>query len=187
MMDVDELESILEGQAETQTIEFKGACGWDVVRMAKDILALSNVQDGGVIVIGVEDGTYKRQGVDAAQMQTFNVETMRDQMAAYADPHVNFVVEYPADSVGKRYVVIRVRSFEEIPVICRKDSQDTRAGVLYYRNKNRRIESAPISNSYDMRDVIEMATVRMMQRKQRFGYAVPAGAGQKFTEELGGL
>jgi hypothetical protein len=43
---------LLEAQAESQTLEFKAACNWDISRMAKDILALSNVQDGGVIIIG---------------------------------------------------------------------------------------------------------------------------------------
>jgi predicted HTH transcriptional regulator len=185
-MDTDELESILEGQAETPSVEFKGACSWDVGRLAKDILALSNVQDGGVIIIGVEDDTFKRQGVDAAQMQSFKIEVMRDQMAAFADPHVNFTVEF-SDIGGKAYVLIRVRTFEEIPVICRKDSKDTQAGRIYYRNKNRRVESAPVSNSYDMRDIVEVATVRMMQRKQRFGYIVTPASKQQFDEELGGL
>jgi predicted HTH transcriptional regulator len=147
-MDTDELESILEGHAETPSVEFKGACSWDVGRLAKDILALSNVQDGGVIIIGVEDDTFKRQGVDAAQMQSFRIEVMRDQMAAFADPHVNFTLEFPCDIGGKAYVLIRVQTFEEIPVICRKDSKDTQAGRIYYRNKNRRVESAPVSNSY---------------------------------------
>jgi hypothetical protein len=91
-------------------------------------------------------------------------------MAGFADPHVNLSVEVGTDSIGKRYVAIRVRPFEEIPVICRKDSNDTRAGIIYYRNRSRRIESAPVSNSYDMRDIIEVATVRMMQRRQQFGH-----------------
>jgi predicted HTH transcriptional regulator len=132
-MDTDELESILEGHAETPSVEFKGACSWNVSWLAKDILALSNVQDGGVIIIGVEDDTFKRQGVHEAQRQSFKVEMMRDQMAAFADPHVNFVVEFPSDIGGNTYVVIRVQTFEEIPVICRKDSKETQAGKIYYR------------------------------------------------------
>ena len=45
-MNTQELEAILEGGTETQKIEFKGACDWNVRSLAKDILALSNVQEG---------------------------------------------------------------------------------------------------------------------------------------------
>jgi hypothetical protein len=38
-----------------------------------------------------------------------------------------------------------------------------------------------------MRDIVEVATVRMMQRKHRFGYIVTPASKQKFDEELGGL
>jgi predicted HTH transcriptional regulator len=186
-MNTEELESLLQAQTETPTVEFKGACNWEVGKLAKDILAISNVQDGGNIIIGVEDQTYARQGVTKVQKATFVLDTMKDQMAAYADPHVNFLVEFAVDAHGNEYVVIRVYQFEEIPVICRKDGTDTRAGVVYYRNKNRRVESAPVSNSYDMRDIIELATVRMMQRKQRFGYVVGPADKQKFDNELKGL
>jgi predicted HTH transcriptional regulator len=61
-MNTQELEQILEGGTETQRIEFKGACDWSVRLLAKDILALSNVRDGGYIVVGVEDETFNRQG-----------------------------------------------------------------------------------------------------------------------------
>jgi predicted HTH transcriptional regulator len=186
-MTTQELEEKLEGAAETQTIEFKGACDWNVISFAKDILALANVQDGGYIIIGVEDGTFKRQGISNHQKMTYNIDIMRDQMTSFADPHVNFTVEFPPDRNDIEYAVIRVFQFEEIPVICRKNSGDTKAGLIYYRNKNRRVESAPVSNSYDMRDIIELATVRMMQRKTELGFRVEQSVKKKLDEELKGL
>ena len=202
-MNTDELEARLEGQAETQSLEFKAASPWDVTKLAKDIIALANVQDGGLIIIGVEDGTFVRQGVPPEQSSTFRLEVMKDQMAAYADPHINFSVEFPQDRDGRLYVVIRVLPFEEIPVICKRDSQETQAGTIYYRNRNRRVESARVSNSYDMRDIIEVATVRMMERKRRLGFTISAQPSSptiserarptssidsnKFDEELDGL
>lgn len=199
-MTADELESQLEGQAETQNLDFKGASPWDVTRFARDILAFSNVQDGGRIVIGIEDKTLVRQGITDAVKQTYNIDIMRDQMSSYADPHVDFSVEFPTDRDGREYACIRIEPFVEIPVICRRDSVDTQAGALYYRNRNRRMESARVSNSYDMREIIEVATVRMMRRKQQVGFDVAAatatenvGAAQEATArnelnaELGGL
>lgn len=171
-MTTEELESKLEGGVETPTLDIKSACNWDVASFAKDILAMSNVHDGGYIIIGVEDKTFVRQGIDSRHKATYNIDIMRDQMAPYADPHVNFTVEFPKDSKGKEYAVIRVLSFEEIPVICRKDSKDTQAGAIYYRDKTKRVNHSTVSNSYDMRDIISTATVRMMQRMTEVGFNV---------------
>jgi predicted HTH transcriptional regulator len=182
VMNTQELETHLQGQIELPTLDFKAASNWEVLGYAKDILAFSNVQDGGLIVIGVADGTFERQGTTQAQRDTYKIDTMRDQMTSFADPHVNFSVDFPTDNFGKQYVCIRIEPFEEIPVICRKDSADTRAGVIYYRNRNRRIESAAVSNSYDMREIIEVATVRMMQKKQRAGFSVDAKIARREDE-----
>jgi predicted HTH transcriptional regulator len=163
---------------------------WDHKTLARDILAMSNVRDGGTIVIGVEDGTFKRVGVDAATRGTYNVEVMRDQMAQYADPHVRFSVSYPPDLNGLQYVAIEVESFDETPVICRKDSKDTREGAVYYRSNRRRMESAEVRSSYDMRDILIVAATRTRQRLQALG-VLPDVASQalavRLDDELGGL
>jgi predicted HTH transcriptional regulator len=168
-MTIEELESKLEGGAETQTFEVKGPYDWDVKSLAKDILAMSNVQEGGDLVIGIEDGSFKRHGVTAAQKATYNEDIMKDQMAAYADPHVDFHVSLVIDDAKKEYIVITVLPFEEIPVICRKDGSDTKRGCVYYRNKSGRVQSAPVSSSYDMREIITSATAKMMKRLTRMG------------------
>src|SRR3989344_4399224 len=186
-MTPEELESILQGQEETQRIEFKRSVPWNENWLAKDILAMSNVQDGGYIIIGVDD-PFNRLGVSQEIIETYKVDDMKDQMTKFADPHVDFSVVVQHDAGGLNYVVIYVRPFEEIPVICRKDSGETKAGTLYYRNKNRRVESAHVSNSYDMRNIIETATIKMMQRKEWQGYSVNQTTRiSRLEEELDGL
>lgn len=189
-MTTEELEAKLEGGTETQTIEFKGACNWDDKIFAKDILAMSNIQDGGFIIVGMKelgDGTFEREGITEEIKASYKIDEMKDQMTKYADPHVNFVVDFSKDRNGKEYAIIRVFQFEEVPVICRKDSTDTKAGVVYYRNKNRRVESAQVSNSYDMRDIIKIATVKMMKRKTELGFTVKQSVKKKLDDELKGL
>jgi predicted HTH transcriptional regulator len=192
-MTTDELEAHLDGQAETQNLDFKSSCPWDVKRFAKDILAFSNVRDGGLIIVGVVDGTFAREGISDEHRATYKIDVMRDQMTSYADPHTNFSIEFPADRNGLVYGAIRIEPFDSVPTICRRDSHDTQAGAIYYRNLNRRMESAHISNYHDMRELIETATVHMMRRmqKQGFGPAVEVQQAQDakvaYEKELGGL
>src|SRR5713101_7595396 len=91
-MDLSDFEVLVEGSEESQSLDFKGPCMWDVKALAKDILAFTNVQDGGFIVIGFDDGTFERRGVTDEQAESFNQEPMQDQMSDYADPHVKFSV-----------------------------------------------------------------------------------------------
>ncbi len=186
-MNTDALESFLEGGCETERIEFKRAGNWDKDLLVKDILALSNVIDGGYIIVGVEDATFLRQGVTPAQKETYNIDIMRDQVSPYADPCVNFRVFTPKDKDGREFVVIRVYQFEELPVICKKDGRDIVAGRIYYRNSNRRVESGPISSSYDMRNIILAATVRMMQKMHQIGFTGATSFKEELNNELEGL
>ena len=188
-MTLGELNSKLEGGAETQTFEVKDACDWNVVSLAKDILAMSNVQYGGDIIIGIEDGSFERKGINANQKATYNIDIMKDQLAPYADPHVNFKVNFITDKIGMEYAVITVFPFNEIPVICRKDCKDTKAGSIYYRNNNGRVQSARVSNSYDMRDIITNATVKMMEKINKAGLTVKGATSIEdiLNDELEGL
>src|SRR5687768_11824861 len=132
-MNTDELESLLEGASETSSLEFKDDIPWNVLVFVKDILAMSNIQDGGVIIIGVEDGTWKRKGLNASNRSTYVLGTMLDQISAYADPQANFLIDFPVDRNRVQYGAINVRPFEEVPVICKRDGNDIQAGVIYYR------------------------------------------------------
>lgn len=186
---------MLRGSTETPTIEIKAAGPWSAPLLAKDILAMSNVRDGGHIIIGLEDGTFERQGLTPEQRATYDINRMRDQMAKFADPKVVFVVEFPKDVAGKEYAVIRVLPFDEVPVICAVDAADLLKGRLYYRNTNGKVESAPVSNAHDMRDIITTAAQRLMRRLSAAGFTVttePDSAEEKraresLKKERGGL
>lgn len=188
-MTIEELEQLLEGGAETQRVDFKESCNWDVAKFAKDVLAFSNVKDGGYIILGVKEmgDHFEQAGVIMEHKNTFIIDIMKDQLSAFADPSVDFKVEFPRNKNNKLFIVIKISEFREIPVICKKDSADTRAGTIYYRNSNRRIESAPISNSYDMRDVIRLATLKMMQHEKELGVKVEKSVKGKLNDELEGL
>lgn len=186
-MTTEELEEILEGQRENPSVEFKTACDWNIDLFVKDILAITNTRDGGYIIVGVEDGTFTREGVTELQIGTFIEEIIMDQVAEYADPFVTLNISFPQDFDGKKYVVIRVVQFDELPVICRKDGRGAVRGTIYYRTKNGRPQSSPVKNSYDMRDIILLSVSRTMRKLRDVGFEVPSESHQQLESELEGL
>lgn len=175
-MKISELEKLIEGQREHPGLDFKASGIWDVKKLTRDILAMSNLPDGGYIIIGVEevDNTFVKSGVGEELRKTYILDEMRDQIGKYADPMVDFELHFPQDSDGLIYVVIKVFSFRETPTICKRDlDKELKASTIYYRNTNRRVESAAVSNVNDLRDIIELAAVRLMQRRRSFGFVVP--------------
>ncbi len=188
-MDIAEFEALVEGAEESQSLDFKAPCNWNVRTFVKDILAFANVQDGGFIVIGFNDGTFDRVGVTDAQAESFSQETMQDQVANYTDPFVTFnVYNNIVDANGLRFVVIRIVEFPEVPVVCKADGGDVNLGRVYYRSRRRRPESEPVSNSFDMRDILDRAALKMMLKRRAQGYtAEQVEENNIYDEELGGL
>ncbi|MEX1179445.1 MAG: ATP-binding protein [Cucumibacter sp.] len=185
-MTTEELEGLLEGAAETASLEFKGPMNWDI-GIVKDILAMSNVVDGGTIVVGVDDGTFARVGLTEAQVTSFNSDIMHDQVGNYADPVVRFRVEAPEDLQGNHYVAIVVEPFLELPVICKKNNNDVHVGEIYFRSDTQRPASARVSNSNDMRDILERAIFRRRNKLVQYGWVGGVDVVATFDAELGGL
>ena len=153
----------------------------------KDILALANVIDGGSIIVGVEDGTFVRQGLSPEQIATFDYDVMRDQIDPYADPRVIFSKQILQDPGGLSFAVIEVTPFEELPVICARDGQDITAGTIYFRSRARRPESARIARAEDMREIIEISISRRSRTLRRAGFIAHEEGQHALNDELGGL
>lgn len=186
-MDTGEIETLLSGGEETQTLEFKRAGAWETRLFVKDILAMANSFDGGKIIIGVDDSTFDRTGLTDEQLATFDIERMRDQIGRFADPFVQFSCEQVADEQGLQFIVIGIQPFTEIPVICARDGHDVHQGRVYYRGRTRRPESAPVSNSNDMRELIEISISRRMARMESMGFTVRNVGPDRYADEIGDL
>lgn len=186
-MDTQALETLLQGAEETDNLEFKAAMAWNRNSLVRDILAMANVIDGGRIVIGVADHTYERQGLSPEQIATYQIEIMRDQIAPFADPRVEFRREIVADAEGRQFVIIDVSPFDDMPVICKRDGDDVRAGTIYYRSRSRRPQSARVDSSADMRDIVERSAALSARRLRRLGFVPPEAPHFDYDAELGGL
>ena len=186
-MTTEEFEALVEGAEESPGLEFKGPMPWSEATFVKDILALSNVVDGGWLIVGVKDETCERVGLTDEQIATFVADTMRDQIGNYADPSVRFSRFIVTGADQKKFVVIRVHSFDQDPVICKKQKYDVHAGKLYYRSNVAKPQSAEVSNSTDMRTIVEAAIARRLRALQQVGIIAPPAPDGTMDEELGGL
>ncbi len=194
-----ELESILALGKETRRIEFKRSEPWNVNQMrgkiTKTILGMSNIRDGGVIVIGVQgnvDGSYSQVGVQAAHLGTYDPDQIGRHVLNFADPSAVFSVSRLTFG-GNTFVVFEVQEFAEIPIVCRADGPEgLERGKIYTRNDVP--ETVAVPGETEMREILTMAIDKGMRayvaRLVAAGILQPAAATQnpddrrRFEEEL---
>ena len=122
--------------------------------MAKDVLAMSNTQDGGTIVFGVRDEDCEAVGLTESDFQSFDATTFADFVNRYADPPVEcgihkFIIG------GKRFVAIDVPEFDDVPIICKADLNDAsnrqilKCGALYIRTERAASEIVPHGGNHE--------------------------------------
>jgi predicted HTH transcriptional regulator len=162
---------------------------------------MANRRDGGRVIVGVAEGgsTLDPVGLSDPDIATWNYDDVAAGVAVYADPSVSFDLE-PVASQGKAFVVLRVREFEEIPILCKADFTPTtgailRAGACYVRSR-RKPETTEIPTHEDMRALIEVATDKGIRRwiaqNQRagvvtLGVTTPPLDQARFDAQLGDL
>lgn len=163
-----ELADLLTSGAERTDVEFKGpGKSTDKAFFAKIILAvlaMTNRRDGGVVLIGVQEqrGTPALvRGLDDESLETWTSDDVRDRLAVFADPSVDVQVEHRSVD-GKVIVLIIVREFADVPVICRKDGDGLREGAIYVRSR-RKPESVELPRQAEMRDLLELATQKRLR------------------------
>lgn len=185
-MERKDLDQLLESISESPHLDFKESCPWEAKRFAKDILAMSNLRGGGYIIVGIKESAdgFVREGVKEEHLKTYQVDIMKDQVSVYADPFVDFDVYKHKAKDNKWYIIIAVKEFSDIPIICKKDAQNLHRATIYYRNQGRRPESGPVSNSYDLRNLLELAAVKMMKAHKELGYEIEAKGLIKSNEHI---
>ena len=157
---------------EQRNLDYKQSMSWNdptfKISLTKCILAMSNIRDGGYIVIGVRqnsDGSFDPDGMQQSDMASFNQDNVSAQVAEFADPFASFDL-IAVENADKKFIVIRVKEFEEIPVICKRDyGNELHRGKIYSRTR-RMPECAEVLSSSEMREIIELATQKQMNKVQ---------------------
>jgi len=168
----DELTCFIEAAGESANIEAKGPMAWDggeaSAGLTKDILALANSRDGGVIVIGKDEpdhGKFVLTGLTEPQALSFDTTKVATWVNNHCSPPVSLVC-HRQEHQGRLFVVLAVTEFHDVPVICTKHYELPgkpakvllRKGAVYVRTVN--AESAPLSTVEEMRGLIGLATTK---------------------------
>jgi len=153
--------------AETRYCEFKGNVRWDSdirFKIIRTILGLSNVRDGGYIIVGVVQNNstnlFDIVGLDSSTAQTFDNDTISQMTNNFADTHAEINVK-PFPYNDKTLVVIEVHQYGEV-VICRQEHRDNdnklvlENGAVYTR-RYRKPETTK-ATSLEMREILEIVT-----------------------------
>jgi len=114
-------EGLLSRLQEVSSVDFKKAITWDEIKhdIVKDILAMSNLRDGGIIIIGVEErnGKWNSTGLSEEQLGTYNPDDMLDHINKYASPAITFDVVKHTNNEGLCYLVLQMHEFDEKPMV----------------------------------------------------------------------
>lgn len=167
MVNGADIEFYIQHGKEERYLEYKGSMVWTdddtKVKIAQAMMAMSNLRNGGVIVVGMKEpqrGVWEPDIMTDEQVASFTQDDVAQWVNDYAVPAVQFTVE-PFLVDTNKFVMIKVREFDSVPTICRKPKQlgsreVLKKGAIYYRS-NRKNESAPISSDEDMRELIALA------------------------------
>jgi hypothetical protein len=168
--DNEELARWIRASGESDFVDAKGPMTWDgadaSASLAKDIASFANSRDGGVIVVGkseADDGSFSYDGLTPEQSASFDTTKVGQWINSRFAPPVRLACHH-AEHGGKKFVVIIVQEFDDVPSLCIKSFQETsnpknhvlREGTLYVRNQN--AESKPIKTVDELRAVIGLAT-----------------------------
>jgi hypothetical protein len=142
-------------------------------KIAKSVLAMANLPDGGDVVIGMrKEGTgYVPEGMPPEDRDSFDQDGLSDVVNGFASPYVELTVSHVPHE-GRDFVVIQVKPFDGIPIICKKNGEGVRRGAIYTRAR-RKIETVEVPSEVEMREILDRAT----EHRLRAYYATQARIG----------
>jgi hypothetical protein len=154
---------------------------------------MSNRQNGGVIIIGVEEvgGKLAPTGMDSGHLSTWNYDDLADKIAKYADPYVSLSLSIESDN-NRNFAIIKVDEFDEIPVLCKSQYEDAnnrvilRKGALYVRSRGKPA-TTEVAGQTEMREVLALAAgkgIRAFLSTARRGGLDPDELHVKSSEDM---
>lgn len=195
-MDIQDFRALF-AFGEQRNIECKASISWaDPVvkaKIVKSILGMSNISNGGFLIIGVEqrEGRFDPVGMQKEDISSFIFDEVSAEVSKYADPYTVFKMEIVKDG-EKEFLVFIISEFDSIPVICKRDGRENlKQGGIYTRS--RRIpETCLVQTASDLREILEMATEKgvkkFIETSQKVGVKLPeTNLDEEYKRDLEGI
>jgi hypothetical protein len=176
-MTEEQFRALIAPGRESESLEAKpGGLRTDQIlgaRVVRAALGMANHEGGGSIVIGIgeqPDGTFDLTGIPAANLATWNHDDVSAMINGVADPHISIETD-AVTSEGRTFVVITVREFVDIPVVCRVNGstptgerQIYRKDACYARSRRKPETIEAITDPTTWRSLMELAANKGARR-----------------------
>lgn len=164
-------------------------------KIVKTILAMSNIRDGGYLILGFDQNNdvFEPTGMAEADLNSFTYDLVKSHVSEFADPYVEFSMETVKDEEnGKAFLIFTINEFDEVPVICKRNGlANLEQGTMYTRSR-RMPESVRVPTQSEMREIINMAVEKGIRKyietSHRAGIQLEvAPEGNEYDNELGDI
>jgi len=184
----DEIIKMLDSGVENRNLDFKRGFSWkdksaETLGLVTDIMACANTQDGGTIILGVDDKTQEFSSESGRWWESFDTTKIMDTLNKYCDPRTEIQIFRKEDFEYKEkkgpIVVLQISEFTDVPIICKisgNASDQTsvfKPGQIYIRTN--RASTEVISNSQDMRELTDRAMLKHGDRLLQAFSAIASG------------
>ena len=181
---------------ELQAIDFKESCAWQGLqwRIIKTLLAMANLRDGGILIVGVSErgDDWELTGITTQHLETFDVDTIVGVTNSFASPFIELDI-VTVQHNDTKFLVIQAAEFSDSPIVCKKNGPPEKGlfeGAVYVRPPGL-ARTTRITSAAEMHDLLELAAEkrarRILEQSRRVGIVPAAPSTEQFDEELAGL
>lgn len=182
---------------EGQGIDFKESAPWNDLkwRIIKTVIGMSNLRDGGVIIIGASEReqSWDLSGISQEHLATYDVDVIVDIINTYASPTVDIDVVRVKYSNNKEFLTIYAKEFNDTPTVCKKNSSDNKdlvVGGIYVRPPGV-AKTTKVVDAGQIHELLELAAEkrarRILEVSHRVGLKTYVSSDEQFNKELDGL
>jgi hypothetical protein len=158
-------------------------------------MAMANLRDGGIIIVGVSQrgDSWDLAGIAPAHLASYDVDVMINHVNSFATPHVELDIVTVEYVNGNRFLAIQSREFAHTPIVCKKNGpagSDIKEGDVYVRTAGA-VQTTRIMRAADMDDLLTLAAEKraraILEQGRRVGLVPSTSATERFDRELGDL